>query len=67
MSSGCRVRSHGRLLVATGPPRPAAWAENIWLDPREIAIASIADAARKLRAIQRNWAPYAPHLTAAPR
>ena len=51
-----------RLLVAPGPPRPAAWAQNIWLDPREIPIASIADAARQLRAIQRNWAPYAPRF-----
>jgi len=53
---------HGRLLIAAGPPRPAAWAANIWLDPREIAIASISDAAAKLRAIQRNWAVYAPRL-----
>jgi 23S rRNA (cytidine2498-2'-O)-methyltransferase len=51
-----------RLLVARGVPRPAAWAQNIWLEPREIRIASIADAARQLRAIQRNWAPYAPRL-----
>jgi 23S rRNA (cytidine2498-2'-O)-methyltransferase len=54
--------AHDRLLVAAGPPRPAAWAPNIWLDPVEIAIASIGDAARKLRAIQRNWAVYAPRL-----
>ena len=53
---------HGRLLIASGPPRPAAWATNVWLDPREIAIASISDAAAKLRAIQRNWAVYAPGL-----
>ena len=53
---------HGRLLTAAGPPRPAAWAANVWLDPRRIAIASIADAAAKLRAIQRGWAPYAPRL-----
>jgi 23S rRNA (cytidine2498-2'-O)-methyltransferase len=51
-----------RLLVMPGPPVPAAWAQNIWLEPREISVASIADAARKLRAIQRNWAPYAPRL-----
>lgn len=51
-----------RLLVAPGPPRQAAWAQNIWLDPVEIEIASIADGVRKLRAIQRNWAPYAPRL-----
>jgi 23S rRNA (cytidine2498-2'-O)-methyltransferase len=50
------------LLIASGPPRPAAWAANVWLDPTEIAIASISDAAAKLRAIQRNWAVYAPRL-----
>jgi 23S rRNA (cytidine2498-2'-O)-methyltransferase len=54
--------SHGRLLIVRGPPRPAAWAANVWLDPQEIAIASISDAAAKLRAIQRNWALYAPSL-----
>jgi 23S rRNA (cytidine2498-2'-O)-methyltransferase len=53
---------HGRLLIAAGAPRLAAWAANIWLDPQTIAIASISDAAGKLRAIQRNWALYAPHL-----
>jgi 23S rRNA (cytidine2498-2'-O)-methyltransferase len=51
-----------RLLVAPGPLRPAAWAENIWLEPSEFQVTSIADAARQLRAIQRNWAPYAPRL-----
>jgi 23S rRNA (cytidine2498-2'-O)-methyltransferase len=51
-----------RLLVTTGPPQPAAWAANIWFDPQRLPIASIADAARKLRAMQRNWAPYAPRL-----
>jgi 23S rRNA (cytidine2498-2'-O)-methyltransferase len=59
---GAAERIHGRLLVASGPPRPAAWAANVWLDPIEIEIASIADAAAKLRAIQRNWAVYAPRL-----
>jgi len=59
---GAFDRKHGRLLIASGPPRPAAWAPNIWLDPQEIAIASISDAAAKLRAVQRNWALYAPHL-----
>jgi 23S rRNA (cytidine2498-2'-O)-methyltransferase len=55
-------RGHGRLLIASGPPRPAAWAANVWLDPQEIRITSISDAATKLRAIQRNWALYAPEL-----
>jgi len=54
--------THGRLLIAAGPPRPAAWAANVWLDPHEIRIASISDAAVELRAIQRNWAFYAPRL-----
>jgi 23S rRNA (cytidine2498-2'-O)-methyltransferase len=49
-----------RLLVARGTPRAAAWAQNIWLEPHEIPVVSIADAARRLRAIQRNWVPYAP-------
>jgi 23S rRNA (cytidine2498-2'-O)-methyltransferase len=52
--------SHGRLLLAPGPPRTTAWAANVWLDPQQMPIASIADAAQKLRAIQRNWAVYAP-------
>lgn len=51
-----------RLLVAPGPPRQVAWAQNTWLAPRTIAVASIGDAARRLRAIQRNWASYAPRL-----
>src|SRR5215475_1680112 len=53
---------HGRLLSAAGAPRSAAWAANVWRAPQTIAIASISDAADKLRAIQRNWALYAPHL-----
>ena len=59
---GAVDHKHGRLLIASGPPRPAAWAANVWRDPREIAIASISDAAAKLRALQRNWALYAPKL-----
>lgn len=53
-------RIHRRLLIASGPPRPAAWAANVWLDPQAISIASISDAAAKLRVIQRNWVVYAP-------
>jgi 23S rRNA (cytidine2498-2'-O)-methyltransferase len=59
---GAVERRHGRLLIASGPPRTPAWAANVWLDPQEIKIASISDAAAKLRAIQRNWALYAPVL-----
>lgn len=59
---GAVERAHGRLLIAAGSQHPAAWAANVWLDPQEITIASIGDAAAKLRAIQRNWAVYAPVL-----
>src|SRR5215471_6570420 len=53
-------RVHGSLLLKAGPARPTAWAQNVWLNPQIIEITSIADGARKLRAIQRNWAVYAP-------
>lgn len=53
------VRSvHGRLVLADGPPRPAAWAANVWYDPVRIPIASIGEGAKALRALQRNWALY---------
>ena len=53
---------YGRLILADGPPRPAAWAQNVWFEPRIIAVESIGDAARALKSIQRNWAAYAFHL-----
>lgn len=49
---------HGRLVLAEGPARAIAWAANVWHDPVRLEIASIGDAANKLRAIQRNWALY---------
>jgi 23S rRNA (cytidine2498-2'-O)-methyltransferase len=53
------IRSvHGRLVIADGAPRAAAWAANVWFDPQTIAIASIGEGAKALRAIQRNWALY---------
>jgi 23S rRNA (cytidine2498-2'-O)-methyltransferase len=50
---------HGRLVVAAGPPRSVAWVANVWEAPRRLAIASISDGARQLRALQRNWTLYA--------
>ncbi len=47
---------YGRLLVSPGAPRPAAWAQNVWLEPVRIPAPSIGQAAKALRAIQRNWA-----------
>lgn len=60
VAGAASARWHGRLLLLEGEARPSAWAANIWRDVREADIASIADAAQKLRNIQRNWAPYAP-------
>ncbi len=53
---------HGRLVLAQGPARPTAWAQNVWFDPLLIPIDSIGDAAGKLRAIQRNWVGWQFHL-----
>jgi 23S rRNA (cytidine2498-2'-O)-methyltransferase len=55
------VATHGRLLLVEGGAA-AAWAANSWFEPQTIAIASIADGAKKLRALQRNWALYASRL-----
>ncbi|MGH7034674.1 MAG: SAM-dependent methyltransferase [Stellaceae bacterium] len=52
------TETYGRLVLADGPPCPAAWTANLWHDPVRLPIASIADAARQLRTIQRNWACY---------
>jgi 23S rRNA (cytidine2498-2'-O)-methyltransferase len=48
--------------LAPGPPRAAAWAQNVWFEPRKIEIASIGEAAKRLRAIQRNWTLHDVHL-----
>jgi len=53
-------RRHERLLICDGPPVGAAWAANIWHDCVELPVASVGAAAQALRAIQRNWAMYAP-------
>ena len=53
------ARCTGGSSIAEGPERAVAWAANVWRDPQRIPIASIGDAATKLRAIQRNWALYA--------
>jgi 23S rRNA (cytidine2498-2'-O)-methyltransferase len=52
------IETHGRLVLTEGPPRDIAWVANIWRAPQRLAIASIGDAAKQLRAIQRNWAFY---------
>jgi 23S rRNA (cytidine2498-2'-O)-methyltransferase len=57
--AGIRVTAwHGRLALSPDPPRPAAWALDVWTQPREIVAPSVKAAADALRAIQRNWAGY---------
>jgi 23S rRNA (cytidine2498-2'-O)-methyltransferase len=63
--AGIRIdRAHDRLLISDGPAGPAAyeamWSANTWHDCVELPVASIGEAAKALRAIQRNWAMYAP-------
>lgn len=43
------------LVVADGPPRPAAFAANVWTAPQFLPVDSIGTAAKRLRDIQRNW------------
>jgi 23S rRNA (cytidine2498-2'-O)-methyltransferase len=49
---------HGRLALSPDPPRPAAWAIDAWMEPREVEVASVSEAAAALRAVQRNWGLY---------
>lgn len=53
---------HGRLVLADGPPRPAAWAADVWLNPEHISIRSINDGIAALQARGRHWALYSFHL-----
>ena len=53
------IEARGRLVLARGPAREAAWAANVWLELQAIPAPSIGAAAKALRAIQRNWALFA--------
>lgn len=59
---GVDVTWHGRLALTSAPPVRSAWALETWTAPRICDVPSIKGAARDLRAIQRNWAGYAPDL-----
>ncbi len=52
------IETHGRLVLAASPPCGVAWVANIWRAPQILHVASIGDAAKQLRAIQRNWSLY---------
>jgi 23S rRNA (cytidine2498-2'-O)-methyltransferase len=51
---------HERLLICDGEAIDVAWAANVWHDCVELPVPSIGAAAQALRAMQRNWAMYAP-------
>ncbi len=54
--AGCRVTAwHGRLALSPDPPAHAAWALDVWTDPRELPVPSVKAGADALRAVQRNW------------
>jgi len=52
----------GRLAIVEGAARPIAWTANTWYEVQRIPIASIAEGARALRDIQRNWVLYSEKL-----
>jgi 23S rRNA (cytidine2498-2'-O)-methyltransferase len=64
---GAPAAEYGRLFLYDGEARPSAWAQNVWHDVRELPVPSIGQAAKTLRAIQRNWAlhDFAHHRRAA--
>lgn len=49
---------HGRLALSEEPPRPSAWAMDIWTAPVILPAESVKIAADALRGMQRNWALY---------
>jgi 23S rRNA (cytidine2498-2'-O)-methyltransferase len=52
-----RDRVDGELVTVLGPPKRAYWTRNVWEKPLLIEFASVGEAAKALRSIQRNWAP----------
>ena len=52
---------YDRLLLAPGPAREVAWAQNVWHDLQLLEISSIGQGAKALRAMGRGWAHY-PYL-----
>jgi len=49
---------HDRLVLARGPAQRALWVRNVWIEPVLLGIESIADGARALRSLGREWALY---------
>ncbi|GAB1482917.1 SAM-dependent methyltransferase [Treponema sp.] len=47
----------GPFRFVSGERKETFWNRNVWLEPFKLEFDSISDAAKALRAIQRNWAP----------
>ncbi len=45
----------GTLFVAPGPPRPAAWAINLWTEPNRIRFDALAGGAMALLSLGKKW------------
>ena len=56
------IAVHDQLILSSQPAKAAYWAQNIWRNPQTLHIESINDAARQLKAIQRNWRLYSYQL-----
>ncbi len=56
--NGQKPVRYGDLFLTEASPLTVFWAKNIWFDCHRFEIESIGDAAKKLRALGRNWAPY---------
>ena len=51
-----RDRLDGELITVLGPRKHPYWTRNVWEKPLLIEFASVGEAAKALRSIQRNWA-----------
>jgi 23S rRNA (cytidine2498-2'-O)-methyltransferase len=51
-----RDRVDGELVTVLGARRSAYWTRNVWEKPLLFEFGSVGEAAKALRAIQRNWA-----------
>ena len=52
------IAIHDRLILSGQSVKNTHWAQNIWRNPKILHIKSINDAAKQLKAIQRNWRLY---------
>ncbi len=57
-----KIRQFGQFFFGSQIIEPVFWAQNTWIQPQIIPFLSINDAARQLKAIQRNWWPQSNQL-----